>query len=130
MNMEPVSVKEPRVDQEKTVSNKGLPFFLVVFLWLALVCLGFYLAKEYIDNSLQNIQQNNAMNIKILEERIGEMTEELRQIEFALSEADETLSSSSFTQEKLNEKIEELDQRLSELSASLEILKEAPNAVN
>ena len=126
MNQESVSVKEPRADLENPVPKKGLPLFLTVFLWLALVCLGFYLAKEYIDNSLQIIQQNNAMSLKILEEQIEEMTEKVRQIEFALSEADDTLSSSSSTQEKLNEKIEELDQRLSELSASLEILKEAP----
>lgn len=101
---------------------------LAVFIWGGLVYGGFYIARQYIDRSIQKVQQTNAMNVKALEDRLETMSGEMREIEKRLGMAGQTLSSSDSTQKELNVKIQKLDVQLQELERSLKILKEAPNA--
>lgn len=101
---------------------------LMVTLWFVLVFGGFYLAKQYIDQSFLTIQQTNAYNVQVLENRLDTLHRDMEDIKEALQGTDETISSSDSTQRMLNMKIEELDKQLKELERSLRILKEAPDA--
>ncbi len=101
---------------------------LFVALWAGMVYGGYYYAKQYFDQSIQNVQQTNAVNVQMLEARLDTLSADLKEIENALRSAGLTLSNSDTTQKELNKKIEKLDKQLQELERSLKILKEAPNA--
>lgn len=112
-------------DQSTTPS---LHYFILVALWAVLVFGGFYTTKVYFDRSIKSVQQTNAINIQALEDRLDNLSADMKSIESALKNAGQSLSSSDSTQKELNRKIEDLDRQLRELEKSLKILKEAPNA--
>lgn len=115
----------------KTGPRTGLPvIILTLFMWAALVCGGFLLAKNYIDRSFKEIQETNAMNVKALEERLNTLHRDIQEIESALAETDKTLSSANTTRQELNKKIEQLDNQLKELQKSLYILRESGDVEN
>jgi uncharacterized protein HemX len=116
--------------RKKPGSRVYLPsILLIVVLWGGIACGSFYFAKQYIDRSINRVQQTNAINVKALEDRLDTLSTGINDIEQALTNAGLTLSSSDTTQKELNRKIERLDQQLQELEKSLKILKEAPDAV-
>lgn len=119
------------VRPRKTGSLKGIGFIYVLvllLLWGGLVYGGFYFSKQYLDKTINNIQQTNALNIQEIKERMESLTNEMIALKSELSNTDQTLSSSSSIQAQLNQKIDLLDRQLKNLEKSLQILKEAPNA--
>ncbi|MFZ5634427.1 MAG: hypothetical protein ACOY40_16460 [Bacillota bacterium] len=125
----------PRVTGRKEIQGgsrkerkraSGVYVFLVIVVWVGIVFGGFYLAKQYIDQSIQSVQQTNAMQVQTLEARLDALAKEMKEIEETLENAGVALSSSDTTQKKLDDKIEKLDKQLQELEKSLKILKEAP----
>ncbi|MBO8129493.1 MAG: hypothetical protein H0Z39_09900 [Peptococcaceae bacterium] len=106
--------------------TKPLSFLLVLVLWGGLVYGGCYYAKQYIDRTIQDVQQTNAMNVRAIKDRLDTLAAKIQEIEDVLQQADQTLASSGSTQKELNKKIAELDRQLQELEKSLNILKEAP----
>ncbi|MDD4665636.1 MAG: hypothetical protein PHC81_03685 [Clostridia bacterium] len=127
INKDEQSTVRPR----KTGSLKGIGFVYVLvllLLWGGLVYGGFYFSKQYLDKTINNIQQTNALNIQEIKERMESLTNEMIALKSELSNTDQTLSSSSSIQAQLNQKIDLLDRQLKNLEKSLQILKEAPNA--
>lgn len=118
----------PRGRRTKKARWKGPAIIILVLLvWSGLVYGGFYLGKDYIDRSVKNVQETNAMNVQALEEELKSIRGEMKEIETALNQADKQLSSTDATREKLNRKIEQLDKQLKQLQKSLQILRETGN---
>lgn len=122
--------------QKRDISHRGArktnqattSIVLVALVWLALVGGGGYLAKYYIDSSIQKVQQSNVVSMEELNERVTTLAQAVKELNNVLNNTDETLSSSGDIQKELNAKIEVLDQQLQVLEKSLATLKEAPNA--
>jgi septal ring factor EnvC (AmiA/AmiB activator) len=96
-------------------------------LWCAAVYYGYTYAKDYIDTSIRNVQQQNAMNIQQLTERMEALGQEISGLRESIEDADSTISDSTSVQRRIDEKLEDLEDQLGELERALEILKEAPN---
>lgn len=118
-----------RVSRKERRQGLRLAVPLAVFLWIALLGGGFWLAKGYIDNSLRDIQDTNALHVQALQDKLESLSQKLEELERALETADDTIARSSITQEELNERIMELDRQLEKLEESLRILKESDDAV-
>lgn len=99
---------------------------VLIILWGALVGGGFYIAKEYLDKSINMVQQTNSMSIQTLSDRMDNLAGEIQSLKQLWGNADQTLSTTGSLQMELNQKIEMLIQRQEELERSLNILKEAP----
>jgi len=95
-------------------------------LWVLTVCGGYYIAKVYIDRSVEAVQQTNAVQVQAIENRLNSMASDIDQIRLALNNADRSIASSGSTQQNLNQRITDLDKQLQMLAKSLQILKEAP----
>lgn len=95
--------------------------------WCAAVYYGYTYAKDYIDTSIRNVQQQNAMNIQQLTERMEALGQEIAGLRESIEEADSTISDSTSVQRRIDRKLEDLEDQLEELERALEILKEAPN---
>ena len=102
-------------------------FIVSVGLWCAAVYYGYTYAKDYIDTSIRNVQQQNAMNIQQLTERMEVLSQEISGLRESIEEADSTISDSTSVQRRIDDKLEDLEDQLGELERALEILKEAPN---
>lgn len=102
-------------------------FIVSVGLWCATVYYGYTYAKDYIDTSIRNVQQQNAMNIQQLTERMEVLGQEISGLRESIEEADSTISDSTSVQRRIDDKLEDLEDQLEELERALEILKEAPN---
>lgn len=122
----PVPAREKRT-RRATARPNLMVIILTVLVWGGLVCGGFYLAKNYIDRSIKEVQETNAMNVQALDERLNSIHGEMQDIKSALAQTDETLSSTNSTRKELNQKIEQLDEQLKQLQNSLKILQESGN---
>ncbi len=116
---------------------KILAFLLSIGLWCGIVYYGYNYAKDYVDTSIANVQQNNMMaiedlkeEIKIVNLEIRNLRDEIEDLEDELEDTDSTLSSTNDIQEDLEERLKYLDDKLIKLQESLEILGEAPNVQN
>jgi septal ring factor EnvC (AmiA/AmiB activator) len=107
-----------------------LLFIISAAVWTALVYYGYTYAKGYIDTSIRNVQQQNAINIQQLTGRIEQMSQEISKLQESIEDADSNISSSKSVQRRIDDRLEELDDQLRELEKSLQILKEAPNVQN
>jgi len=128
LNYPNVTGDRPPQPGQRPDRSRGFIALAAVLAWFFLVCGGFYIAKLYVDQSLQDIQQANAINVKELEGRLDAISGDVSAIQDALGQAGTTLSSSGTTQKELVSRIEKLDSQLQDLEKSLTILKEAPNA--
>jgi len=128
VNYPNVTGDRPRQPGQRPDRSKRFVALAAVFAWFFLVCGGFYIAKLYVDQSLRDIQQANAIHVKELEDRLDVISGDVSAIQDVLGQADTTLSSSGTTQKELVTRIEKLDNQLQDLEKSLTILKEAPHA--
>lgn len=119
-----------QVSRRERSGNSGVAVFIMILLWAGLVGGGFYVGKTYLDRSIEEIKQTNAMNIQVLTERIASLNTQIEELQQLIGSTDAALSSSGNIQMQLNSKIEMLTQQMSALEESLRILKEAPNAKN
>jgi septal ring factor EnvC (AmiA/AmiB activator) len=128
--METIRPEENNARRNKKEGRRGvgLAVPLLVLLWLALVGGGVWLARDYIDNSLRDIQDTNALHVQALQDKLESLSQKLDELEMALEAADDSIARSSTTQEELNERIVELDRQLEKLEESLRILKESNDA--
>lgn len=101
-------------------------FLIALGVWTGIVYFGYTYAKDYVDNSIKNVQQENAMNIKELNEQIKILQTEIRNLSGSMENAGLTISNTSGVQERIDEKLKSLDSQLKKLENSLRILKEAP----
>lgn len=107
-----------------------LVFILSIGVWAAVVYYGYTYAKGYVDTSIKNVQQENAINIQQLTGEIQSLNQEIINLRLSIENTDSTLSNSTSVQERIDERLGELDRQLEELEKSLQILKEAPNVQN
>ncbi len=121
-----VSNKPNRARSTKSGGKIVIYILLFLLFWGGLVYGGFYLTKQYFDQTINNLQQTNALNMQEVNEKLAGLNNELYALQQAISNTDDTLSSSGDIQEELTEKIEILDEQLKALEKSLKILKEAP----
>lgn len=98
---------------------------LALIVWAALGFAGYWYAKEYVNTTIRDVQETNALHVQALQDRLETLSQRLEEIERALATADDTIARSSITQEELNRRITELDQQLQQLEESLKILKES-----
>lgn len=127
LNLQDKVSNEPnRARRPKSGGKVFLYFVLLFLLWGGLVYEGFYFTKHYFDQTINNIQQTNAMHMQEVNEKLAGLTNELYALQQAINNTDKTLSSSGDIQEELNKKILVLDEQLKALEKSLKILKEAP----
>ncbi len=129
--------KVPRHRRKKTkkigMIQVILSILLIIF-WLVGVYAGYWyietrMAKNHqqtktlIEQSINAVQETNALRVQELEDRLTALNVDMEQIEEALANADDSLNESNETREQLNNRIEQLDKQLEELRKSLEILK-------
>ncbi len=126
MNTSPVPETLTEPVSKPTRSRPALVISLALVVWLMLVAGGYYVGKLYIDRSIEAVQQNNAVHMITIEQRIDSLDAQISEIKQAIINTDQTLADSGSTQENLNQKIEDLDKQLKDLEHSLNILKEAP----
>jgi septal ring factor EnvC (AmiA/AmiB activator) len=109
---------------------------LVCLFFIGLAAAGYYYAeRKFAENqklliqnmeaSLQSIKEANAMNIQVLEEEIKSLQEQLDDINFALRQMDESITSSNAVKQALNKRIVDLSGRVEELRKSMSFIKEA-----
>ncbi len=125
--------EQSRMDaRRKKQRIKKIFINIVVFIvsagvWCAAAYYGYIYAKDYIDTSIRNVQQENAMNIQQLTERMEALGQEIAGLRENIQEADSTISNSTSVQRRIDNQLEDLEDQLEELERALEILKEAPN---
>jgi len=122
----PETTAEPAYKPTPSRATRIILILLSIVLWMGLVAGGYYVGKLYIDRSIEAVQQNNAVHMITIEQRIDSLDTQLTEIQQAINNADQAWSNSGSTQENLNQKIEDLDKQLKALEHSLSILKEAP----
>ena len=101
---------------EKTITKWVVS--IATFMWILVILGGFGIGKLYIDRSLEAVQQANAIHVQTLKDQLDSMAVDIDQIQVALNNTDQTLSSSGSTQENLNKKIQDLDNQLQLLAKS------------
>ncbi len=111
----------------KTSALRALAIGTLVLLWLGLAGAGFWYARQYVQQTVREIQETNALHVQALEEEIHALRGEMQRIEEALAAADRTLAGTSSASEEVNERISQLDQQLKKLEKSLNILQESSN---
>lgn len=117
---------QSRQDRRKSGAGGGV-LFITVLLWAGLVFGGFYITRQYIDKTVQRVQQTNAMSVQAINERLDALNSDMKGLKEVLGAADETLASTGSLQKNLTEKIGMLEKQMQELERSLSILKEAPH---
>ena len=98
-----------------------------IILWGAIVYFGYTYAKDYIDTSIKQVQQENALNIQQLTEEVQTLKLEVRNLTDSIISTGLTLSNSTSIQDQIEQRLEVLDKSLQDLENSLRILQEAPN---
>jgi flagellar basal body-associated protein FliL len=124
-----MDVRKKKQRNKKILINI-LILIISVSLWCAAAYYGYTYAKDYIDTSIRNIQQENAVNIQQLTERMEMLGHEISGLRERIEEADSTLSSSTSVQRRIDRQLGDLEDQLMELDRALQILKEAPNVQN
>lgn len=117
-------------NKNKKIWINILIVILSISFWGTAVYYGYHYAKDYIDTAIKNVQQENALNIQALTERIESLSQEIHHLRDSIENTDSTISNSTEVQERIDEKLEALDDQLKTLERSLQILKEAPNVQN
>ena len=122
----------PAPEQQKQARKKNrtpiFAYILALALWGGLIFGAYYYATTYIDSSIRNVQETNALHMKGVEERLDIIQAELEVVKEALASTDQTLARTDSTREELNQRIEELDRQLEQLEESLNILRMSPDA--
>lgn len=116
--------------KNKKIWINVLIFILSAGIWSGVVYYGYTYAKNYIDVSIKNVQQENGTNIQKLSEDIELLSAEIKRLKNRIESTDDTISGSTEVQEKIDTKLSDLDGQLKTLEKSLKILQEAPNAQN
>lgn len=124
-----MDVRKKKQRNKKILINI-LILIISVSLWCAAAYYGYTYAKDYIDTSIRNVQQENAVNIQQLTERMEMLGHEISGLRERIEEADSTLSSSTSVQRRIDRQLGDLEDQLMELDRALQILKEAPNVQN
>lgn len=94
--------------------------------WNRIVDIGYAHAKNYVDTAIEHVRQENALNVQQLQERMDELSDEMRALRNAVESTDETLSGSATIQKDIEERLGALDDQLEDLERSIKILREAP----
>lgn len=122
--------KHTASEKRKRLLKRGMIYTLILLLcgiaWWQITLKGYTLAKNYIDQSVQSVRQENALSVQQLQERIDTLGQEMDQLRTSLDSAGGSISNSATVQERIDQKLENLDQQLQDLEKSLKILKEAP----
>jgi len=100
---------------------------VMVGLWFGMVYFGYIYAKAYLDTAINNIQQENAMNMKEIKEEISILSSETRNLRASMEDAGLVISNTSDVQSRIDEKLLELETHLQQLEKSLATLQEAPH---
>ncbi len=130
--MNDVLTEERPIRKSRTKKKKGnivlkiIMILLSLAIWSGVVYYGFITAKEYIDTSIKNVQQQNAVNLTDINDQIIQLSGEISALRESIEDTDSSLSSTGDLQESIDEQLSALDKRLRELEDSLEILQEAP----
>lgn len=120
-----------RKEKNNSTTQKTIIFsLLAIILWGAIVYFGYTYAKEYIDTSIQQVQQENALNVQQLTEEVQTLKLEVRNLTDSIISTGLTLSNSTSIQDQIDQRLEALDKNLKDLENSLRVLQEAPNAKN
>ncbi len=101
-------------------------FFICVSIWGGVVYYGYTNAKAYIDTSIQNVQQQNAMNLSDINEQILLLNNEILELRTSIDNTGSSLSDTGSLQKSIDRQLDALEDRLRELEKSLKILQEAP----
>ncbi|MEN6324736.1 MAG: hypothetical protein ABFD18_00795 [Syntrophomonas sp.] len=104
-----------------------LVFIVFVALWLGGVYATYIYAKIYLDTAINDIRQENAMNVKAINEDIRILGSEIRSLRGNMEDAGIVISNTSDVQSRIDEKLLSLESQLKELEKSLAILQEAPH---
>lgn len=98
-----------------------------IALWAGLVYGAYYWATDYIDSSLRNVQETNALHVQALNDRLDAIQSEVAEVKEALADTDQVLARSDQTREALHQRINELDRQLERLQESLNVLRKSPD---
>lgn len=121
----------------KSIWVKILLFIISMGLWGTTVYYGYINAKNYVDISINNVQQSNLMaveqlkeEVRIVNSEIKILRDEIEDLKDDVRDADSTLTNANDIQEDIDKRLKYLDDKLARLQESLKVLEEAPNAKN
>lgn len=131
--MEEIIYDEKETKRNRRRKKKGSSIILKIVIvlisiavWGGIVYHGYTTAKAYIDTSIQNVQQQNALKLDEINEEILLLKNEITVLQEIVAATDSSLSDTGSLQRNIDIKLEALDERLKDLERSLKILKEAP----
>ena len=122
-------VKRSNVNRKRKRIVTALVLLISIVVWGSIVYYGVNKAKAYVDTinvNIINIQQQNAFNIKQVDEQMQLLKTEIEGLRTSIDDTGDSLSSSGNIQSSINKRLKQLDERLEELEASLDLLQEAP----
>ncbi len=116
--------------QRKNRVVRGILYVLIILLcgvaWWQITLRGYEVAKAYVDQSVQEVRQDNAVSVQELQDRIDVLGQEMAQLRESLDSAGSSISNSATVQGRIDERLGSLDKQLKDLEKSLKVLKEAP----
>jgi len=136
-------MKDDLSTPRKNSKERGSSILVTAVIVIALVgaAAGFtYYGYNYIDNQFKVIQQDvednlagviaeiqsvNTNNIKSMEESLNQMIIEMETLKQVVKDADESVTSTTASQQDLTDKIQSLEKQLRDLQNGMELIKDA-----
>ncbi len=131
VNPAPEERQNQRATRERRRQNNlllgFLAFLLTIGAWGGAAYYSFVYARDYLEETISNVRQENAVNLQELTASISQLTNEINELRENIEDTDSAVSKSTSVQKRIDDKLEALDRQLQELEESLAILREAPN---
>lgn len=122
--------KHKAKEKRRKMILRGALYILIVAIcgvaWWQITLRGYEMSKAYIDQSIQAVRQDNAVNVQELQVRIDVLGQEMAALRESLDSAGSSISNSATVQERIDARLANLDKQLKDLENSLKVLKEAP----
>lgn len=109
-------VRKPRA--KKVGNNITLKIILIILsiaVWSGIVYYGFTTAKAYVDTSIKNVQQQNAVNLSEISNQTTQLNNEIKALRESIENTDNSLTSTGSLQKSIDKQLSALDKRLKEL---------------
>ena len=127
-NQEMESLPSTSRKRHRTTRKKALSIVAAVLLWLCLLGGTYYLAAMYLQQTLQEIREENAAQVNDLSERLEAIQVEMAEMQAVLAETDSILAQSDEAVQEVDRMIDKLNRQLAKLEETLQVLGMSPDA--
>jgi len=134
--MQETNTQVPQRPIKKSKVSKIILIGAILSIWIGLIFAGYIFIDSKIeetrqsvlielDRSVTEVMETNALNIKLIEDKVTIISDELVELSSLLEETDENIALQNYFREAINEKMDELNIQLQNLEESLEMIKES-----